>query len=303
MKKLAIAATIAAGVLTLSACSEEKSEVVVETSSGDVTKEDFYNELKATSGSQVLQQLVLATVLEDKYDVTDEEVDEQFNTYKEQYGEQWEAILEQSGYKDEDAFREDLRMNLLQEKAMIEDVEVTDEELKTRYEHSKTNLVASHILVADEEKAKEVKKKLEEGGDFAKLAEEYSTDTGSAAQGGDLGTFGAGDMVPEFENAAYDLEVGEVSEPVKSQHGFHIIKVTDRVEVEDVKPFDEVKDKLRNEIAKSKVDTTVAQEKVQKLLDDAKIDVKIDEFKDLFEQKAETTEKSDSTKESGSTKE
>jgi foldase protein PrsA len=283
MKKLAIATTIAAGVLTLSACSEEP-EVVVETESGNVTKEDFYNELKATSGEQVLQQLVLATILQDKYEVSDEEIDAQLTTYKDQYGDQWEAILQQSGYANEEDFREDLRINLLQEKAMIEDIEVTDEELQTRYEHMKTDLVASHILVADEATAKEVKQKLDDGEDFAKLAEEYSSDTKSAANGGDLGTFGAGEMVPEFENAAYALEVNEISEPVQSEHGFHIIKVTDRVEVEDVKPFEDVKEQLRTEIAKTKVDPAAAQTKVQGILDDAKIDVKIDEYKDLFEQ-------------------
>lgn len=60
------------------------------------------------------------------------------------------------------------------------------------------------------------------------MAEEYSTDTASAANGGDLGWFGAGQMVAEFEEAAYALEVDEISDPVESQHGFHIIQVTDK---------------------------------------------------------------------------
>lgn len=293
MKKLAIAATIAAGVFTLSACSSDEPETVVETDAGNVTKEEFYQELKDSSGEQVLQQLVLKTILQNNYEVKDAEVDKEIEKYKEQYGEQWESILTQSGYADEEAFREDLRINLLQQKAVTEDIEVTDEEVQTRYDHMQTDLVASHILVADEKTAKEVSQKLADGEDFAALAKEYSTDTQTAPNGGELGQFSAGSMVAEFENAAYDLEIGEISEPVKTEYGYHIIKVTDRVEVEDVEPLEDIEDTLRKEIKNSKVSQEDAQAKVQQIMKDANIDVKIDEFKDLFktpELETETTE-------------
>ncbi|CQR47048.1 Foldase protein PrsA precursor [Paraliobacillus sp. PM-2] len=286
MKKLAMAATIAAGVITLSACSSNDPEAVVETNSGNVTKEDFYNELKAANGEAVLQQLVTQTILNDKYEVTDEEVDEQVETYKSQYGDQWETVLQQSGYADEDDFRDDLKTQLLQQKAIVEDVEVTDEEIETRYERMQTEVRASHILVGDEETAKDIKSQLEDGADFAELAEEHSTDSQSAKNGGDLDYFSAGDMVPEFEAAAYDLEIGKVSEPVKTQHGWHIIKVVDKRETEEeMEPLEDIRGKIKEEIALTKVDNTVAQEKISQLYEEANIDVKIDEFKDLFESK------------------
>ncbi|GAA0300812.1 foldase protein PrsA [Gracilibacillus halotolerans] len=284
MRKLAIAATFTAGVLALTACSSGDSETVVETESGNVTKEEYYEALKAESGEQVLQKLVLKTILEDNYDVSDDEVDKELESYKEQFGEeQWDMVLLQSGFEDEDQFKEELRLQMLQEAAATEDVEVTDEEIEARYDRMKYTIEARHILVADEETANEVKEKLDNGEDFASLAEEYSTDPGSAANGGELQPFTAGDMVPEFEEAVYTMEIDEISEPVQSTHGFHVIQLLGKQEAEDIDDLDNMKDQIRREIAATKVDNMAFQAKVNQLIEDANIDVKIDEFKDMFE--------------------
>lgn len=94
---------------------------------------------------------------------------------------------------------------------------------------SKDALVkASHILVSDEQESKDIYNQLKSGADFEQLAKEKSTDPGSGAKGGDLGWFGKGQMVKEFENAAFKGKIGVVQRPVKSQFGWHIIKVTDK---------------------------------------------------------------------------
>ncbi len=93
-------------------------------------------------------------------------------------------------------------------------------------------------------KAQELRKKIEAGGDFAALATAESDDTGSAAKGGDLGSFKKGQMVPAFEEAAFSMKPGELSQPVKSQFGYHIIKV----ESHDTKTFEEVKPDLEKRL-------------------------------------------------------
>ena len=86
---------------------------------------------------------------------------------------------------------------------------------------------ASHILVKTEEEAKDLLNKIKEGADFAELAQEHSL-CPSKRDGGDLRFFGRGMMVKPFEDAAFELEVGQVSEPVETQFGWHLIKLTDK---------------------------------------------------------------------------
>ncbi|MGP4069868.1 peptidylprolyl isomerase [Halobacillus sp. B29] len=304
MKKIVITAALAASVFTLSACSSnaDESETVVETSGGNVTKEEFYQELKSKNGEQVLQQLVMKEVLAEKYEVSDEAVNQELESLKEQYGDQFEMVLQQSGFSSEEQFKETIRFSLLQEKAAAEDVEISEEEMKQYYERMKTEVQASHILVSDEETAKEVKQQLEDGGSFAELAKEYSSD-GSAQQGGELGWFGPGKMAPEFEAAAYELEKGEVSEPVKTQFGFHIIKVTDKRDAEDVKPYEEAKEEIKRTLVSQKVDQAKLQEKMNTMMQEAEIDVKLDEYKDLFKQQAEPAQAENGSSEENSSSE
>ncbi len=136
---------------------------------------------------------------------------------------------------------------------------ITDADLKKRYDAEVAKvppteeLKASHILVKTEDEAKDIIKQLEGGADFAKLAKEKSTDTGSGANGGDLGYFGDGDMVPEFYAAANKLKKGEFTkDPVKSQYGWHVILLTDR-RTKEAPKFEEVKDQIKDELTQELV--------------------------------------------------
>jgi peptidyl-prolyl cis-trans isomerase C len=131
---------------------------------------------------------------------------------------------------------------------------ITDEEVKARYvaQTSKNEEVkARHILVKTEEEALAIVKQLDAGGDFVALAKEKSTGP-SGANGGDLGFFGKGQMVPAFEKAAFALETGKhTSKPVKTQFGYHVIKVEAR-RVATPPPFDKVKSQFRQLILRER---------------------------------------------------
>jgi peptidyl-prolyl cis-trans isomerase C len=135
-----------------------------------------------------------------------------------------------------DEFKKMNLITILLEKEVRDKVVVSDAEVKALYDSDPekykrdAGVSASHILVETEEEGNSIIVKLKEGSDFAKLAADHSIDTSNAGNGGSLGFFSRGNMVPEFEDAAFSLEVGEVSGLVKTQFGYHIIKVTDKKE-------------------------------------------------------------------------
>ncbi|MDI6678783.1 peptidylprolyl isomerase PrsA [Bacillus wiedmannii] len=277
MKKamLALAAT---SVIALSACGTSSSDKIVTSKAGDITKDEFYDQMKTQAGKQVLNNMVMEKVLIKNYKVEDKEVDKKFDEMKKQYGDQFDTLLKQQGIKEE-TLKTGVRAQLAQEKAI--EKTITDKELKDNY---KPEIKASHILVKDEATAKKVKEELGQGKSFEELAKQYSEDTGSKEKGGDLGFFGAGKMVKEFEDAAYKLKKDEVSEPVKSQFGYHIIKVTDIKEPE--KSFEQSKDDIKKEIVQKKAqDGEFMNDLMMKEI--KKADVKVDDkdLKDLFEEK------------------
>lgn len=276
MKKLALATVIATSIFALSACNNGSGEIIAETKAGDITKEEFYEAMKARFGQDVLQELLHEKVLDEKFDVSDKEMDQEMEKLKTQYGTQLDLIIEQQG---EEFVRDMIKVDLLRKKAAEAAVEVTEDDMKDYHKSLEGKIRASHILVEDEKTAKEVKKKLDEGKSFEELAKEYSTD-GSASNGGDLGWFGKGQMVEPFENAAFALKEGEISDPVKTDFGYHIIKVT-----QTVKSFDEMKDELKEEVKQQKInDPAVMQEAVNKAIEEADVKINDEDLKDLLKE-------------------
>lgn len=175
-----------------------------------------------------------------------------------------------SGLLDNEEFKyefESMKDNFISQyviKTVLDSVTVSDEEVREFFETNKNafgeneTVCASHILVGDLSKAEALYEKIQNGEDFATLAKENST-CPSSTNGGDLGYFGRGQMVKEFEDMAFSLEVGDVSKPVKTQFGYHLILLNDK-KADKPKSFEDVKDELKKSLfAKKQQEAYVAK--------------------------------------------
>jgi foldase protein PrsA len=193
----------------------------------DPANEAFLPALQEQVLEQIIQRILLRQVAsEEGVTVDPEDVEAEIDALRtevEESGEfvDWASFLAESGLTDE-SIRPLMSDSLLVE-ALIE---------RHGGPNTAEHVHASHILVETEEIGQEVLDKLDEGEDFAELAAEYSTDPGSKDQGGDLGWFPAGMMVPEFEETAFSLEAGEISGLVQTDYGYHIIQVHEKEERE-----------------------------------------------------------------------
>ena len=216
------------------------NEIVAKVGNEKITKNELYNFLVSQNGQQALDYMISEKIVEmeakaQNIVVQDAEVEAEIEKAAEQYGsvEAFEQVVTAYGYS-MDSIRNDVKKSLLIEKLLRPSIEITEEEMKAYFEENKAYLGeeekvrARHILVDTEEKALEVKSKLESGGDFAELAKEYSKDDSNKNNGGDLGFFPRGRMLQEFEDAAFSLEIGKISDPVKTDYGYHIIKVEEK---------------------------------------------------------------------------
>jgi len=236
-----------------------------------ITSDRLYERLFRINGEQVLVQMINEMLIEDEaeaqgVEVSDKELDEQIDEFK-------------AGFEDEDGFanwikqqrltekefREQLRLNMLQERVIIKvnELTVTDEEVADFFENNKENLGTPeqyrvrHIVVDSQEAGEELLIALEAGADFEKLAALKSMDPQSREQGGDLGFLAAGAMVPEFERALQTLEVGGISGLVPTQVGFHVLKLEEKKEAVPAKFDKEMKNNLREFIMKQKVEAAI----------------------------------------------
>lgn len=278
-------------IAMLTACQQEETQgVVIETSYGDITEEVLNEALQERYGKQVLEELVMMQVLGEKYDVSEEQVTDELEKLKENYGIQFDQMIQQQGFADEEAFKDVIYLGLLQEEAALDEVVITDEQLEEAYEQKTKEISAQHILVQNKDIAEEVLEQIEQGADFAELAKEYSEDAMTAEEGGELGYFSAGTMVPPFENVAFSLEKGDISDPVQTTYGYHIIKVNDiQKKDQEIGTFDEVKEELRDEILKNSISTVETQVKIEQMIQDSIVDIKNKSYEGLFDSFQEVT--------------
>lgn len=314
MKKILIATF--AVLLLLTGCKQipelkdGKQAVVSLDKEKSISVEDLYDELKDKYALSVLIDMIDTKILEDKYEGDEAKSYVKSNvelseTYYDQYYKQSYSTYEQFlagtyGVSSKAELEKTLTLRYKRTKAVEDYVKanVSENEINSYYKDELIgDIEASHILITatydSEDKkeeaekealktAKEVIAKLDAGEDFAKLAKEYSKD-GSSSNGGALGRFGHGDMVEEFETAAYKLEVGKYTkEPVKTRFGYHIILKTKQYDKPELK---EVKDEIIDKITERKLsdDQSLTATALEQLRKDAGMSIEDSELKSKYD--------------------
>lgn len=257
-------------------------EVVATVNGVEITKQQYYEAMVDAGGRQTLEylienQLVRQEAEEAGISVTAAEVEEELAAIKASFGSDamFEQALAQYGMNEEN-FKKDLELQVVVRKLLEPNVTVTDEDVAAYYDTNKSfyaeeeQVRASHILVETEEEARELVDKIKGGEDFAELAAQHSLDEVSKGQGGDLDYFPRGIMDEAFEEAAFTLAEGEISDPVESSHGFHIIQVTDH-KAAYTPTLDEMKDDIRKQLVDEEI-TMLSQTWLEETKADAKIE-------------------------------
>lgn len=252
---------------------KDGSKVAVSVKGGKITATEYYNEIKNSNISKLID-MIDHNLFDKKYksdDKEDETVKNQISQLKSNYGNDentFQNVIKQYfGVENEEELESMLRLEYKRNEAVEDYIKdnIKDDEIKKYYDDEITgDIKASHILIktsvksdatSDEkeeaekkakEKAEKIIKELDDGKDFAKLAKKYSDDEATANNGGDLGYFSPDEMVEEFSEAAKKLKKDEYTKkPVKTEYGYHIILKTgekDKPKLSEVK--DEIKEKL-----------------------------------------------------------
>ncbi len=257
-----------------------------------ISKSAFQDKLEASPGARnTLQQLVQEALIlqyakNNKITVTDDEISKREDDLKANFPSgSWDEMLKARGLSEDDV-KQALREQIILDKALEKRVTITPAQVKAYFDKNHgafdkpEQIKARHILVKDLPTADKVEAALKAGQPFDAVAKQYSTDPGSKDKGGELGFFRRGQMVPAFDKAAFTMKPGEISPPVKSPFGYHVIQV------EAVQPG--VKATLANstpritEMLRQQQEAPLIQPFLQGLQQSAKIEVLDPRFADLF---------------------
>ena len=238
-----------------------------------------YEQLKGQAITFLVQNAEVAEQAESMgIEIGDDKVDKEIARYKKQfYGgsdERFAKAIKQQGLTEEQA-REQIKTQLISQavfKKVTGDVKVSDADIQEYYSSHKTQYVqpesrdVRHILVPKKDLADSLYQQLKGGANFAELAKRYSKDPGSASNGGKL-TVTKGQTVPEFDKTAFSLKNGELSQPVKTQYGYHIIQALSAIKASTTTPLDKVRASIKQQLGQQK-----KNEKITKWLEDTKKD-------------------------------
>ncbi len=276
---------------------------------GGISADALYSALKTKYGAEAFVDLLDKKILNNKYKETDDEkeyISSQIKELKESAEQNkisYDQLLSYYGFKKESDLKEYLRLNYRRDLAVNEEVEKTlkKKEIEKYYEDEiYGDIKLKHILIslntsddmsteekekaeADaKKKAEDIIKKLNKGEDFSKLAKKYSDDSSNAKKGGDLGWVSTGDMVDEFDAAAFKLKKGKyTTSPVKTTYGYHIIyKIDEKAKPKLEKVRDEIVDALVSN--KLKEDATLYYNSLEAIREDAGLKFEDKELKKLY---------------------
>ena len=235
---------------------------------------EFQEQVQAEILTGLIRARLLAQGAEELgVELTEEDIEAKREEVVEDVGgeEAFQEVIETNNLTEETVNSQlrDLALQDLVAEELGDDLEVDDSAVQARYEETYGTASARHILVETEEEAQAVIARLEAGEDFAAVAQEVSTDPSAAQNSGDLGEFTRGQMVPEFTEAVFGAEEGEIVGPVQTDFGYHVIEV---LELDEGPPLDEVEDEIRDELLQGDRDEVV-QEWLNELTQEAEITV------------------------------
>lgn len=294
MNKLIVPVT--ASALLLGACgsnaTDSESNTLISSKAGDVKVKDVMNKIGDEQIASTSFSIALNKILTDKYKdkVDTKDIDDEIKKEQKQYGgkDQFESMLKQQGMSLDD-YKEQKKLAAYQKQLLADKVKVSDKELK---ENTKK---ASHILIKvkssssdkeglsdkkAKEKAEKIQKEVEKNPDkFGEIAKKESMDSSSAKKDGSLGYVVKGQMVSKFEKALFKLKEGQVSDVVKTDYGYHVIKADKESD------FDKQKSKLKTKLIEQKVqkDPKILTNAYKDLLKEYDVDYKDSDIKKAVE--------------------
>lgn len=290
VKQLLVTGITLSTITLVGGCSlfdGNSADYAAKTDSGTITKEQLYEHMVDKVGERTLDELITLKVLEKKYKVPNGEIDDEIKRLKAEFGNTFKDFLAQNGVSNEEQLRDVIKLDKLKQKLALDHIKVKEKDLKDLYQQKKPELRVSHILVADEQQAKDIKGKIDAGEDFGSLAKEFSLDVATKEKGGDIGYFKDGDMLQPFQEAARKLKPGEVSQPVHTDFGYHIIKLIDEKKLPS---FEKMKPQLEGELIAKKIDQSKINAEIQKLLDKEHIKIGEEKLKDLYKNNSKSIE-------------
>lgn len=274
--------------LNLTGCSKSNNtEVAQYGKNKKVTQEEFYKAIKTSPSSKtILANLLIYDALNEQYGkkLSSKAVNQEYNNYKERYGDQFVSFLSQNGYTTT-SFRRMIKINLLSKIALKAQIKPTNKQLKKEWKTYSPSVTVQHILTTDKNTANTVIQKLNNGTSFASLAQKYSVDSSSSSNGGKISAFNKDNkqLDSSFKEAAYKLKNGEyTTTPVKTTNGYEIIKM---IKHPSKGSFEENKQDLINNLYdKWATNSTVMKNVISQTLKDQKVQIKDKDLESALDQ-------------------